>query len=128
MRSWETQRTSIRSTQCASLPAHQGLSASEYDKGITRGTYGLKADLPIKAHDFVILAVSQLLIPTDSTAHVGNLVNPDASHLTGAMEWDSGDGKNDEELVLELLRRLRDESTFVVAWRRCSSPSPVEAC
>jgi hypothetical protein len=118
----------IYKSDTMSFPAGTpGTVASEYEKGIARGTYGLTADLPIKAHDFVIPAASQLLIPTDSPAHLGNLVNPDASHLTGAMEWDAGDGKNDEELALELLRRLREGGGSVAAPSAPSSETAAAA-
>jgi hypothetical protein len=84
-----------------------GLVAAEYTNGVPAGTYGLKTPLAKGAHDFVIPSASQLLIPADSSVNLGNLVNPDASHLTGAARWDTGDGKTDEDFVVELLNRLR---------------------
>jgi len=90
-----------------------GTVAVEYLDGIAAGTYGLKKPLAKGAHDFVIPSASQLLIPADSPVHLGNLVNPDASHLTGAARWDSGHGKTDEDLVVVLLGRLRPEEGAV---------------
>jgi hypothetical protein len=84
-----------------------GSISGEYMNGVPAGVYGLKTGLAERAHDFVIPSVSQLLTDTDSPAHLGNLVNPTASHLTGAMRWDRAGGETDEELVVQLINRLK---------------------
>ena len=50
---------------------------------------------------------SQLLIPYDESVHRRNLVNPTASHVSGAVQWHDGEGETDEELVLRLLDRIK---------------------
>jgi len=79
----------------------------EYQQGLKAKTYGLVADLPAAAHDFVIPSVSQLLIPYDESVHRGNLVNPTASHVSGAVQWNEAEGETDEELALRLLDRIK---------------------
>jgi len=56
-----------------------------------------------RAHDFVILLASQLLIPYDESVHLGNLVNPTASHVVGQFSGNDSEG----DLVLRLFDRIR---------------------
>jgi hypothetical protein len=102
------QADGIYKDDAMSLPTDTpGSLAVEYRDGVPKGRYQLDTPLPAGAHDFVIPSASQLLIPGSNTGlHLGNIVNADASHLTGAVEWKSGDGETDEEHVLEILRRI----------------------
>jgi hypothetical protein len=91
-----------------------GTVSAEYQAGVPVGTYGLATALAPLAHDFIIPSASQVLIPAPPTvpvtlsAHLGNLVNPIASHLTGATRWP--DQKlTDEVLVVKLINKLRDD-------------------
>jgi hypothetical protein len=77
----------------------------DYQAGLPRGAEQLDRPLEARAHDFVIPSVSQLLIPA-GPAHLGNLVNPDASHITGAQLWEDREGKTDEDLVAQLLAKM----------------------
>jgi hypothetical protein len=96
----------IYKTDAMGLPSRAPAAlAAEYTNGLKKGTYGLQTDIAGSAHDFVIPSVSQLLVP-QTPAHLGNLVNPNASHLTGAVEWPQNDGETDEKLVLKLLRAI----------------------
>ncbi|HEY6911212.1 MAG TPA: hypothetical protein VI356_17670 [Myxococcales bacterium] len=95
-------------------PGTAGTVADEYLQGIDPGRYKLDGALPKGAHDFVIPSASQLLVPADSPCHIGNLVNPKASHLSGAMRWAGEDAPNDEELVGVLLDRLSPAPGFDV--------------
>ena len=78
--------------------------AQAYDMGAgTGGALELDKDIPARAHDFVIPSVSQLLVP-HTPAHLGNYVNPNASHLTGAAR----DGEtSDVDAVCGLLKQLQ---------------------
>jgi len=49
--------------------------------------------------------------------HLGNLVNPTASHVSGAVQWNDGEGETDQELVLRLLDRIRPGSLNAPAAR-----------
>ena len=78
--------------------------ARAYEAGAgTNGNLRLDGDVPSQAHDFVIPSVAQLLIPR-SPAHLGNFVNPRASHLTGAA---IAGPTSDVPAVLGLLRAMR---------------------
>jgi hypothetical protein len=72
--------------------------------GLARGAFGLSEPIAPRAHDFVIPAASQLVLPGADAAFLGNLVNADAGHLAGALGNDSA--PTDAQLVSELLRRL----------------------
>ncbi len=101
----------IYTTDAMSFPdGIVGTVASEYLNGVAAGAYGLKTALAKGAHDFVIPSASQLLIPGGSPAHLGNMVNPTASHLTGAERWETDDGETDESLVVDLLNRLKPDA------------------
>jgi len=83
----------------------------EYTKGITdHVTYRLDRDIPEKAHDFIIPSVSQMLLPV-TKVHLGHRVNPYGSHLSGAIDWQDGRGRTDEESVVALLRNITPSVT-----------------
>jgi pimeloyl-ACP methyl ester carboxylesterase len=78
-----------------------------YATGVAAGVDRLDRAIPPKAHDFVVPAVSQLLLdPNGSPLHLGNHVNPGASHLSGADGTGKVNGRSDEDLVVEMLRRM----------------------
>lgn len=100
-------------------PGTPGTVADEYLNGIPAGKYKLTSPLPKGAHDFVIPSASQLLVPADAPCHLGNLVNPKASHLSGARRWDE---MNDEVLVGRLLDLISPAPGFTVP-----QPTPIVA-
>jgi len=102
-------------------PETPGTVAGEYLNGIPAGEHGLESALAKGAHDFVIPSASQLLLPNGSPSHIGNLVNPDASHLSGARRWDGAGTRTDEELVVKLINRLRPGRGFTVPEERADT-------
>jgi hypothetical protein len=80
----------------------------DFENGISPGDkrYAFETSLPIRprAHDFVIPSVYQL-IEKKSDAFLGNWVNPDASHISGA-DTDQPAGKTSQEYLLKVLRRM----------------------
>jgi len=65
--------------------------------------------IPKKAHDFVIPSASQILKPSQppSDRFLGNLVNANATHESGADPRDNN-GKQNVRLMMTLLTRMRD--------------------
>ena len=85
----------------------------DYARGMTRDTHPDLAleggEIGGKAHDFVIPAVSQVALAPSAASQrmlLGNLINPDASHISGASRSDGGD--TDLDLVCDLLKRMAD--------------------
>jgi hypothetical protein len=80
----------------------------DFANGISAGDkrYAFETLLPIKprAHDFVIPSVYQL-IEKKSDVFLGNWVNPDASHLSGA-DTKQPAGQTSQQYLLKILRRM----------------------
>ncbi|HEY5675420.1 MAG TPA: hypothetical protein VIR81_01460, partial [Myxococcales bacterium] len=95
-------------------PGTPGTVADEYDNGIKAGVHKLDDELPKGAHDFVIPSASQLLVPASSPCHRGNLVNRNASHLSGARLSSIEDVVNDAVLVGKLIDRLLPGPGFTI--------------
>lgn len=86
--------------------AYENLRQS-YASGLDGGASGLDRPLAPFAHDFAVPSVSQLVLePTPGPRHLGNYVNPSASHLSGADGTGRVDGRSDEDLVVAMLRRM----------------------
>jgi len=101
------QAGAIYADHVMSFPRGSGAVGSSYWEGLAAGTHGLDAAIEPKAHDFVIPAVSQVLVAAQGGAnHLGNRVNADASHLTGADLTGRDGGRSDEDLVVEMLGKM----------------------
>lgn len=82
----------------------------QYQQGLRAGELGLSAGIEAYAHDFVIPSVSQLLMPGTGKAHLGNLVNGQASHVSGADGGPNSEGTTDVQGVVALLEKMEGDS------------------
>ena len=81
--------------------------SENYLNGLPAGANRVDLPIPPRAHDFVVPTVSQLILdPHSSAYHLGNVVNPAASHQSGADGTGKVNGRSDEEIVAEMLRRM----------------------
>jgi hypothetical protein len=103
------QASKIYADHVMSYPPGSEVAAVDYAAGLQqgRGELHLDAAIPPEAHDFIIPSISQILLPAPGAKnHLGNHVNHHASHLTGADRSGKDHGRSDEDLVVEMLRRM----------------------